>query len=279
MAPIRIRIQIDEKGSVIAARVRGGEQTLFSSAMRCVEHSEYRPFVKDGKPVVVTTDVEIMFSGKTADPDFRLYEKNRAAAYRAIAAGELDRAAELYQKNIDIAEHRQPALQLEIAEAASDLGHLRMKQGKTDDAEKLLKQAIAAYDKQGERESPQIGRALEELGGIYLKKKEYKKSEPLLTRALNIFTKGRTAAISPQMKTYASASIQRALFGLAALNYLSGNLQAADTYCEKTLKETRDADLESAELKQVFDNCAGVKRALGQAAKEGRLEKQANSLK
>src|ERR1700747_1596642 len=106
--------------------------------MKCVGHSEYSPFLHDGQTVMVMTEVDVRFPASSDVPANAgsSYEKARAADNKALALGKLDEAADLYQEDVRLAQSRQPKMQLQIAEASSDLGHVRMRQGRLEDAEK-----------------------------------------------------------------------------------------------------------------------------------------------
>jgi TonB family protein len=71
---VDIAVQIGVTGKIESMKIVRGPAMLQQSARDCLEQWNYRPFVKDGKPVVVTGTVSFVFNATTgmASPEFIL---------------------------------------------------------------------------------------------------------------------------------------------------------------------------------------------------------------
>jgi len=178
-----------------------------------------------------------------------------------------------------MANEENPKSQLEIAEAAGALGHIRMRQGKPEVAAGLLKQALDGYDAVGVTQNPRVGRTVEELAGIYLDQKKFPEAEALFKRSISIFLPQKLSAADPTPQKTASSSIAQALFGLAAVSFESGDQKQAAVYCDRTLTELKDSNLPDSELKRIYLNCSGVNRSIGRIELADELKKRADAIK
>jgi TonB family protein len=59
-----VRVVVTQSGKVSPVRVLSGEPALQAEAMNAVRLWRYRPFVRDGAPVDVTTEVRVVFQAE-----------------------------------------------------------------------------------------------------------------------------------------------------------------------------------------------------------------------
>jgi tetratricopeptide (TPR) repeat protein len=119
------------------------------------------------------------------------YEENRTAARKAAQAGDLDKAADLYQQNIDMGSNQKPQSQFEIGEASSDLARLRMGQHRLDDAATLFQKSIHAFETDPQPDKDRIALDAQSLGMVYLAKSEFTKAESMFQKSLKLHTEER----------------------------------------------------------------------------------------
>jgi len=202
------------------------------------------------------------------------YEDNRGAAITALQAGDLEKAADLYQRNIDLGKAQKPPSQFEIAEASSDLARVRQSQRRFDEAEELYQQSIKAYESDPKPNEDVIALNYQGLAMIYLAKSEYAKAEPMFQQSLLLHTKERDKAPSPQMKQFIGVNIERDLFGLASARFQAGDPLGASEYCDKAIKAADESVISKREMIQIFTNCAEVKRTAGKKEDAAELYKR-----
>lgn len=58
---VKMHITISPSGNVSSVKVLNGHPILIKSALEAVQRWKYRPFMEDGKPIAVETDVELDF--------------------------------------------------------------------------------------------------------------------------------------------------------------------------------------------------------------------------
>ncbi|MBV8207579.1 MAG: energy transducer TonB [Acidobacteria bacterium] len=260
---VKIKLLITEAGLVRGTGVVSGPGPLRNAALRCVEMYRYKPFARDGNAVAASTEVQISFPQDALNgASQKLYDLNRNEAQALVNAGNLERAAQLYKKNLELLEKESPDSHIQIAEEATQLGHIRMKQQQFEEAEGYLKKAIAMYDSEHVG-SPLVGRTAEELGGLYLKRKDFAGAQAMFNRAITIFFRQKVVAASPEMEKSMSTSIAKALLGDAAADFQSGDAKKASTFCERAVNESRSSDISPAELKEMYTSCSAVSRAAG----------------
>jgi len=212
----------------------------------------------------VIAEVEINFPEKgTTAIETNAYLRNGWSASQLVAVDNLVGAAELYHKNLELSEKEEPRNQMEIAEAASELGHIYLRLSKSQEAEEMLKKGVTAYTAEGVNDTPQVARAEEELAGIYLEQKRFSEAETWFSRALPILMNAKVSAVAPEVQKTIATSIARALFGLASANFQAGDLNQANFFCERTIAATKDSGVSASDQKNIYLSCAGASRALG----------------
>jgi protein TonB len=61
LSAVEVRVIVSASGKAVPMRVVSGEPALEAEAMNAVRLWRYRPFVRDGAPVDVMTDVRVVF--------------------------------------------------------------------------------------------------------------------------------------------------------------------------------------------------------------------------
>jgi periplasmic protein TonB len=61
LSAVVVRVMVSASGKVVPVRVVSGSPALEAEAMNAVRLWQYRPFVRDGAPVDVLTDVRVIF--------------------------------------------------------------------------------------------------------------------------------------------------------------------------------------------------------------------------
>lgn len=276
---VKLKVRINEQGRVTAAKALSGDASLKTAGIGCAELTQYSPFLFEGRPEPVLAEVEITFPQDGSTQVQRdAYARNRTSAGQLVSSGNFSAAAALYRENLAVAEKENPVNQPEVAESASDLGHVYLKMSQMPEAEEALKKAMAAFQAEGVSDGAHIARTEEELAGIYLEQKDFHGAQAWFGRALPVLLRAKVSAGSPEIERTISTGIARALFGMASANFQSGDMEKANLYCTRTIAEAKTADLSNSDLKKVFVSCAGVSKALGKTAEADERQKRADQI-
>lgn len=206
------------------------------------------------------------------------YEGNRLGASAAMQAGDLEKAADFYQQNIELGKSQKPPSQFEIAEASSALARIRQSQHRYNEAETLFEQSIKAYESDRAPDEDQIALNAQALGMVYLQKSEYTRAESMFQRSLSLHSKEREKSPWPQVRKAIDVNVERDLFGLASARFQAGDPQAASGYCDKAITAGQESSVSKSEMMLLLKDCAVVKRTAGRKAEAVELEKRREAL-
>lgn len=72
---VKVELTISESGSIRAVKIISGHPMLVASAVDAVKKWQYQPFEHDGKPIQVTTEVELSFPGGMSEDESAVRNK------------------------------------------------------------------------------------------------------------------------------------------------------------------------------------------------------------
>jgi TonB family protein len=73
---VKLQVVISKTGSVDSANVVSGHPLLVQAALNAVKQWQYKPFLADGQPVVVNTEVEVPFTLGLSDANYEAEQKS-----------------------------------------------------------------------------------------------------------------------------------------------------------------------------------------------------------
>ena len=147
--------------------------------------------------------------------------------------------------------------QVAAAQLASNLGILRLRQGRPDDAEPLFAEALAIGDRTLGPEHPYQMRRLCNLAGLYSQRGRLDDAEPLLRRAL---------AIAERAETGQGDVTANVLMNLGNVRSARGaHTEALDLYRRAAALYEAASGPRSPDLADALENMAIAHEALGQA--------------
>jgi TonB family protein len=138
---VRLRVVTNERGNVTDIKALSGDPLLVPSAIALVKRFPYRPFIRGGKRVAVTTDVDVPFSlhPTTQKEIYDSWMSHLKAATQLRKDEKVDAAlAELQQALGDA----KKLGEIEVADTFGDIADLYSREGRYSDAEPALAQRL-----------------------------------------------------------------------------------------------------------------------------------------
>ncbi len=142
--------------------------------------------------------------------------------------GLYDEAAPHLEKALELRRGVSGADDVAAATLLTDLADLYIDKGRYDDAESMLKEALAVMDQQGDQtDNLDLALSVNELASVYRRQGKYDLAEPLYERALAI----RMAALGPD-----DPEVARSYNSLAILSWNRGNYAEAQRLYKQALR-------------------------------------------
>jgi TonB family protein len=73
---VKLQVMISKTGKVDSVNVTSGHPLLVQAAINAVRQWRYKPFLADGQPVIVSTEVEVPFTLGISDAAYQVEQKN-----------------------------------------------------------------------------------------------------------------------------------------------------------------------------------------------------------
>lgn len=226
--PVKLRIEISTGGEVVSSRALSGAPVLVQAATEAVKQWRYTPFVEDGEPVMVSTEVEIDFPAGMSNGEkairaryFPLVDECRAL----ISNGEFGAAGEKCREALKVAADLPKDAILERSEALGLLGNCLYQQARYSDAVESYKEALRLDKGYRSPNDADLATDYNNLGRAYATLGETSKADELYSLAVSTF---RAAIKSlPEMADKYSSRLKRALDEYAQLKEIEGQTEPA----------------------------------------------------
>ena len=206
-----LEIRVDDSGAVSVTRLVQGHPMLAPAAITGVNQWRYRPFEVNGKPTAVKTFVMVTF-GRPFNHDKEDHAElvlqddfwtSADAAEEAVSAGDFPRAEEKLKHDGDLVSADAGTRHIqERWQWMTTMGQLRMAQRKYEEAERYYKNALSLREKEGDKDSPDVGASLGNLAALFADEKNFDASQDYASRSLAIFQKDfkKTSSANPGAK-------------------------------------------------------------------------------
>jgi TonB family protein len=237
---VEVELTIDERGSV-KSKERSGHPMLILAATQAANRWKYKPFERDGKPIVVTTEVTFWIPGKPGIKDQEdVFQSRYVPAERdgmaALRKGDFQIARDRLVSALAVAEDRGDSKWPAIATTSAELGALEFEQKNYPQAEEFYQESLALYEKHGKSDEPQSATVMESLANLYTAQDAGDKAEPLLLRAIDIYKKQMPDASTEEFKQLYGHHLAMSSFWLVAIGISSHHLEMAQLHCKDVLE-------------------------------------------
>jgi TonB family protein len=231
---VRLQIVINELGNVIDIRALAGHPLLVPPAVAMVKRFPYRPFIRGGKRVVVTTEVTVPFAlhpttKKEVYDSWRLHvetaELLRQEGWVDAALGELQQALDEAKKLGD----------MDVATTYGDIATLYIKEGRYGDAEPALTRRLEILQRSQVQDEVEIANTQSNLAAAFLIQRKLVRVQQLLQRAIPVQEKYlRNATLQDSKDVYAE-HLAFSLGSLALLHDLQGQFSTAEPLYKRSI--------------------------------------------
>lgn len=161
---VRLRVVIDERGTVVDTTVISGNPLLIPPAIALVKRYPYRPFMRGGKRVAVTTNVNIPFELHPVDV-YKVWMAHRDTARRLRKDGRTDIALDELRKALANATKLGD---IEVADTYGDIADLYSRDGRFADAINPLEQRLQTLKRSRIQDETEIANTESDLAGAFL---------------------------------------------------------------------------------------------------------------
>lgn len=179
---VRLRVVIDERGTVVDTTVISGNPLLIPPAIALVKRYPYRPFMRGGKRVAVTTNVNIPFELHPVDV-YKVWMAHRDTARRLRKDGRMDTALDELRKALA---NTTKLGDIEVADTYGDIADVYSRDGRFADAINPLEQRLQTLKRSRIQDETEIANTESDLAGAFLLQSELDKAEQLLSRAIPV---------------------------------------------------------------------------------------------
>jgi len=239
---VRVSLTVDETGSTRDLKLISGHPMLAPAALEAIRTWKYKPFVVNGKVAAVKTTVEVSIPEHITQSDIDrerkfqdAYWPNERAGREALKKGELATAETKLLAARAAAEERGDEKWLELADVISLLGHVKLRQGDFDAAERLYKESLALHEKHQRPDEAEVAGAQENLGLLYFRTRQLDKAEPLFLRATASYEARIKETSMPEPLAGYGASLALGYFALSQIAATDGRSKEAQDRCTQAV--------------------------------------------
>ena len=226
--PVKLQITISASGDVVSVKLVGGNPLFLSVAMQAVKQWKYKPFEVNGKPLAVSSTVEVHFPGEATaneqalrDQSIHLEEQCRAL----ISQAQYTEAEAKCREAVAVSQRLPSDIVLEKSSAQTQLGHAIFLQKRYAEAIPYYEAALKLDQGYREPDDADLASDYENLGRAYAFHGQLSQADGLYSSAVSTFE----AAIAglPGMKDNYTRRLKRTLNEYAQLKELEGDNTAA----------------------------------------------------
>jgi TonB family protein len=259
---VQLEVTINENGST-EIKLISGHPMLAPAAIEAVKQWKYRPFEKDGKPIVVKTDVEVSLPEHIDQEDAKREDKFQSVYWpaeregeEALKRGDYDTARKKLLIARAAAAERGDSKWLELAGTIAAMGGTEFGAKNYPEAERLYKESLAMHEKHQQPDEAEVGGALQSLANVYMAQDEPDKAEPLLLRSVEIYKKRIETAPMSEAKAAYGRHIAWGSFWLVAIGTSSHRLDMAQAHCKDVMEYSKWVEADQRDI--MTRGCAEV---------------------
>jgi len=273
---VRLRIVIDERGNVTDVEALSGDPLLVPSAIALVKRFPYRPFIRGGKRVAVTTDIAIPFAlhPTTQREIYDSWMLHLETARQLRKNGSVDAA--LGELQLALADAKKLG-DMDVAETYGDVASLYFKEGRYGDAEPALERRLDILQHSQVQDELEIANVRADLAAAYLVQKKLAKVQELLQQAIPVQEKYLKHATLQDSKDAYAMRLSHSLRSLAFLCDLQGQPSTAEPLYKRSIsigEQRLPADDEALTMRRY----AEMLTRMGRSDEAAKLIEEASAL-
>lgn len=274
---VRLRIVINERGNVTHVEALSGDPLLVPSAMALVKRFPYRPFIRGGKRVAVTTDIAVPFALHPMPTQREVYDSwmlHLETARQLRKNGSVDAA--LGELQLALADARKLG-DMDFADTYSDVATLYFKEGRYDDAEQALERRLDILQHSQIQDELEIANVRADLGAAYLAQNKVAKVQQLLQQAIPVQERYFKHATLQDSKDAYATRLSLSLRSLAFFYDLQGEPSSADPLYARSIsigEQRLPADDEALTMRRY----AEMLTRMGRSDEAAKLREKASAL-
>jgi TonB family protein len=273
---VRLRIVINETGNVTDVKALSGDPLLVPAAMALVKRFPYRPFIRAGKRVVVTTEVTVPFAlhPKTREEIYDGWLLHLENARQLRRNGSVDAALGELQQALDEAKKLDDA---DVADTYGDMATLYFKEGRYSDAEPALTHRLDILRHSQTQDEVEIADTQADLAAAYLAQKKLTKVQQLLQQAIPVQEKYLRHATLQDSKDAYAIRLAYSVRSLAIFYDLRGQPSTAEPLYKRSIslgEQRLPADDEALTMRRY----AEMLTRIGRSDEAAKLREEAAAL-
>lgn len=229
-----VQVVISKAGAVESVRVLSGHPMLVQAAVDTVKQWQYKPFVVDGQPVAVRTEVEVPFSLGISDVKYQVEQKNSEDYFKheddcrnLLKAGQYAEAESPCTSSVELAEKLPKDRQMERVTANDLAGQSLLYAKKYDEALSFFRSEVAIGETALKPTDAELGYAYHHVAVAYQATGDNQKAQLYYERAASTLEKARQHMDSDFFKNEYAKALQSVLRDYIVLLQQTGQTDAA----------------------------------------------------
>jgi TonB family protein len=231
---VRVQVVISKAGSVESVKVVSGHPLLVHAAIDSVRQRQYKPFLVDGQPVTVSTEIEVPFSLGIPDETYQSEQKSSEVFFKRqdecrdlLKARKYTEARGPCTSLVELAEELPKERQVERMTANELAGHALLYQEKFDEALSFFQTELAIGETSLKPTDAELGYAYHHVGLAYYAAGDLQKAQPYYEKAESTLRAAREHMDGEFFKNQYAKDIQGVLREYIVLLRQSGQDDAA----------------------------------------------------
>jgi len=249
---VKLRLLISRTGVVASASVLSGHPLLVQAAIDAAKHWQYKPFIVDGQPAEVETQIEVPFSLGIPEADYKKeqqaaddYFKQEDNCRGLVQQKQYTEAESSCRAAVELVEKLPPERENERRLAYECLGHSLFFQKKFGDALNLYQQELAVAQRSLEPYEAELAYAYRDVAhGLHMTG-DLPQARSDYERAISILEQARDHIDSDFLKNEYSGTIKTVLQEDAVLLRQLGDNSGAEVAEQKAQSIVVRTDLKN----------------------------------
>jgi TonB family protein len=232
---VKLAVVISKTGNVDSVKVTSGHPMLVSSAVEAVKKWQYKPFLVDGQPVEVKTEIEVPFSLGISEADYKKeqdasndYFKQEKKCRDLFHERQYPDAEQACTPLIDLAAKLPSERRLERLTAYQYAGHAEFGQRKFSEALSFYKQELEIAEVALKPTDAELAYAYRDVAHGLHGTGDLQQARPYYEHAISTLELARDHIDSAFLKNEYSGTMKTVLQEYAALLRQSGDSAGAD---------------------------------------------------
>ncbi len=229
-----LQVVVAKTGNVDSVSVVSGHPLLVQAAINAARQWKYKPFVVDGQPVAVSTEVEVPFSLGISDADYQAQQKNSEKYFNRedecrnlLKEHQYAKAEAPCTASVELAEKLPKARQMERVTANDLAGQALLYDRKYDEALSFFQTEVAIGETALKPTDAELGYAYHHVAVGYQATGDLRKAQSYYERAESTLRAAREHMDGDFFKNQYAKAIQSVLRDYIVLLQQTGQEDAA----------------------------------------------------